>query len=89
MNKMDLVERVAEVLGSKKAAKMAIECVGSAITGALKKKEKVTLVGFGTFSVVKRSARKAKNPRTGEVIKVRAKNAPKFAPGKALKEAVR
>lgn len=88
MNKMDLVDKVAEVLGSKKAAKSAIDCVSSPIKGALQKKEKVTLVGFGTFSVVKRAARKAKNPRTGEIIKIKAKNAPKFAPGKALKESV-
>jgi DNA-binding protein HU-beta len=89
MNKADLINKVAKVLGSKKSAKSAVYCVGSTITGALKKKEKVTLVGFGTFSVVKRAARKAKNPRTGEEIKVKAKNAPKFTPGKALKEAVK
>ena len=89
MNKADLIDKVAEILGSKKAAKSAIDCINSTITGALKKQEKVTLVGFGTFSVVKRAARRTKNPRTGEVIKIKPKNAPKFIPGKALKEAVR
>ena len=55
----------------------------------MKKKEKVTLVGFGTFSVVKRAARKGKTPRTGEEIRIKAKSAPKFIPGKALKAAVK
>jgi len=89
MNKEDLINKVAEILGSKKAAKSAIDCINSTITSALKKQEKVTLVGFGTFSVVQRAARRAKNPRTGEIIKIKPKNAPKFIPGKALKEAVR
>ena len=89
MNKEDLINKVAEILGSKKAAKSAIDCINSTITSALKKQEKVTLVGFGTFSVVQRAARRAKNPRTGEIIKIKPKNVPKFIPGKALKEAVR
>jgi len=89
MNKADLINKVAEILGSKKTAKSAIDCINSTITSALKKQEKVTLVGFGTFSVVQRAARRAKNPRTGEIIKIKPKNAPKFIPGKALKEAVR
>jgi DNA-binding protein HU-beta len=83
------MNKAAEILGSKKAAKSAIDCINSTITSALKKQEKVTLVGFGTFSVVQRAARRAKNPRTGEIIKIKPKNAPKFIPGKALKEAVR
>lgn len=78
MNKADLINKVAEILGSKKAAKSAIDCINSTITSALKKQEKVTLVGFGTFSVVQRAARRAKNPRTGEIIKIKPKNAPKF-----------
>ena len=89
MNKADLINKVAEILGTKKAAKSAIDCINSTITSALKKQEKVTLVGFGTFSVVQRAARRAKNPRTGEIITIKPKNAPKFIPGKALKEAVR
>jgi len=89
MNKADLINKVAEILGTKKAAKSAIDCINSTITSALKKQEKVTLVGFGTFSVAQRAARRAKNPRTGEIIKIKPKNAPKFIPGKALKEAVR
>jgi DNA-binding protein HU-beta len=89
MNKADLINKVAEILGSKRVAKSVIDCINSTITGALRNQEKVTLVGFGTFSVVKRAARRTKNPRTGEVIKIHPKNAPKFIPGKALKEAVR
>ena len=58
------------------------------IIDTLKEKEKVTLVGFGTFNVVKRAPRKAINPRTGKLIKIEAKNALKFTPGKALKKAV-
>jgi DNA-binding protein HU-beta len=59
------------------------------ITKTLKKKGKVTLVGFGTFSVSKRAARKGRNPRTGKEIKIPAKNVPKFSPGKELKTAVK
>jgi DNA-binding protein HU-beta len=54
----------------------------------LKKKDAVTLVGFGTFKVSKRSARKGRNPQTGEEIKIKAKNVPKFVAGKALKDSI-
>jgi DNA-binding protein HU-beta len=55
----------------------------------LKKGDTVTLVGFGTFKVTKRKARKGRNPQTGEEIKIKASKAPKFTPGKSLKEAVK
>jgi nucleoid DNA-binding protein len=88
MNKVDLVNEVAKVVSTKKEAKAAVDCVFSSITKALKKKDTVTLVGFGTFKVSKRKARKGRNPRTGEEIKIKAKNVPKFVPGKGLKDAV-
>ncbi len=88
MNKGDLVNKVAEVVSSKKEAQAAVDCVFSSITQALKKKDTVTLSGFGTFKVQKREARKGRNPATGEEIQIKAKNVPKFTPGKALKDAV-
>jgi len=91
MNKGDLVNEVAKVVSTKKEAKAAVDCVFSSITNALKKKksEPVTLVGFGTFKVDKRKARKGRNPQTGEEIKIEAKRVPKFVAGKALKDAVK
>jgi DNA-binding protein HU-beta len=89
MNKGDLVNEVAKVVGSKKNAQAAVDCVISSVTKALKKKDTVTLVGFGTFKVDKRKARKGRNPQTGEEIKIKAKRVPKFIAGKALKDAVK
>ena len=88
MNKGDLVNEVAKIVSTKKEAQEAVDCVFSAITKALKKKDAVTLVGFGTFKVDKRKARTGRNPQTGEAIKIKAKNVPKFVAGKALKDAV-
>ena len=88
MNKKELINEVAKAMNTKKEAQAAVDCVFSTITKALKKKDTVTLVGFGTFKVNKRKARKGRNPRTGEKIKIKAKNVPKFVPGKALKDAV-
>lgn len=88
MNKSDLVSEVAKVVNTKKEAQAAVDCVFSTITKALKKKDTVTLVGFGTFKVEKRKARKGRNPQTGEVLKIKAKRVPKFVAGKALKDAV-
>jgi DNA-binding protein HU-beta len=88
MNKGDLVNEVAKVVSTKKAATEAVDCVFSTITKALKKKDTVTLVGFGTFKVNKRKARKGRNPQTGAEIKIKAKNVPKFVAGKSLKDAV-
>ena len=89
MNKSDLISEGANVVSTKKAAQDAVDCVISSITRALKKGEDVVLTGFGTFKVVKRKARKGRNPNTGEEIKIKASKAPKFTPGKALKEAVK
>lgn len=89
MNKGDLINEVAQIVSTKKAAQEAVDCVLSSITKSLKKGEDVTLTGFGTFKVVKRKARKGRNPFTGEEIKIKATKAPKFSPGKALKDAVK
>lgn len=89
MTKAELVSAIAanaEI--SKAAAEKALNGFISAVTETLKKGGKVALVGFGTFEVVKRAARKGRNPRTGQEIKIKASKAPKFKPGKALKKAV-
>jgi nucleoid DNA-binding protein len=89
MNKGDLVNEVAKVVATKKAAQDAVDTVFSIIAKSLKKKQDVTLVGFGTFKVNKRKARKGRNPQTGAEIKIKAKTVPKFIPGKALRAAVK
>jgi len=89
MNKGELINEVAKVVGTKKEAQSAVECVISSITRAMKKGEDVTLTGFGSFKVVQRKARMGRNPYTGEEIKIKATRAPKFTPGKGLKEAVK
>ena len=86
--KKDLVNEVAKVVKTKKEAQAAVDCIFSSIKLALKKNQSVTLVGFGTFKVVKRKARTGRNPRTGETIKIKAKRVTKFKAGKALKDAV-
>ncbi len=89
MNKSDLVAKVATATGLTKVhAERAIEATFASITGALKKKEEVRLIGFGTFAVVHRAATEGRNPRTGAKIKIPAKRLPKFRPGKQLKDAV-
>lgn len=88
MNKGDLVNEVGKVVSTKKEAQAAVDCVFSTITRALKKKDTVTLIGFGTFKVAQRKARTGRNPGTGEEIKIKAKKVAKFVPGKALKDAV-
>ena len=86
MNKGDLINEVAKVVSTKKEAQAAIDCVFSSITKALKKNDPVTIVGFGTFKVSKRKARKGRNPKTGEEIKIKASKAPKFVASKAFKD---
>jgi DNA-binding protein HU-beta len=89
MTKAELVSAMASKAEiSKATAEKALNAFISAVTEALKKGNKVALVGFGTFEVVKRAARKGRNPRTGQEIKIKASKAPKFRPGKALKKAV-
>ena len=90
MTKAELVEKMAkDAKISKAAASKALNSFNDSVKKALKKKDgKVTLVGFGTFSKVHRKARKGRNPRTGEAIKIKASNTVRFKPGKALKDAV-
>ena len=88
MNKGDLVEAVAKVVGTKKMAADAIDCILGSITGALKKGDSATFVGFGTFKVAKRAARMGRNPQTGKELKIKAKKVPKFIAGAKLKAAV-
>jgi len=88
MNKGDLINEVAKVVGTKKEAQAAVDCVFASVTDALKRKDKVTVIGFGTFKVEERKARKGINPQTGKAIDIAAKTVPKFVAGKALKEAV-
>jgi DNA-binding protein HU-beta len=79
MNKADLVNQIAEDAGiTKTQATVAIESFMESVTRALKSGKKVTLVGFGTFSVTRRAARKGRNPATGESIRIKAKKVPKF-----------
>ena len=89
MKKVELVEAVAKTTGLTKAdSTRAIDATFAAITGALKKGDKVPLVGFGTFAVSKRAAREGRNPRTGAVVKIAARKAVTFKAGSALKDAV-
>lgn len=89
MNKTDLINEVANVLKTKKDAQAAVDVVLSSIAKALGKGDAVSLVGFGTFKVTERKARKGRNPQTGEEIYIAASKVPKFVAGKALKEAVK
>ena len=89
MNKTELVAAVAEKTGlTKKDAEAAVKAFTDVVSAQLKKGDKVQLVGFGTFEVSKRAAREGRNPQTGAVMKIPASKAPKFKPGKALKDLV-
>ena len=89
MNKSDLVAVVAEKLGAtKRDAEASLNAVVEAITESLVKGEKIQLVGFGSFEVRTRAARKGKNPQTGAEMKIPACKAPSFKAGKALKDIV-
>ncbi len=89
MNKAELINAVAEKAGlSKKDAELAVNGVIDVITGALKKGDKVQLVGFGGFEVKARAARTGRNPKTKEPITIPASKVPVFKAGKALKDAV-
>jgi DNA-binding protein HU-beta len=90
MTKAQIIDGVASGANiSKTAAANAIDSFIKAVTKALKRGERVTLVGFGTFSVTKRKARRGRNPKTGAEIKIPASKAPKFTAGKALKSAIK
>jgi DNA-binding protein HU-beta len=89
MNKSDLIDAVADNADLSKAdAGKAVDAVVNSISKALKQGDKVSLVGFGTFSVRERAARTGRNPKTGETIKIKAGKTPGFKAGKALKDAV-
>ncbi len=88
MNKGELIEKVAKDCNmTKAAADQALNNVLEAITGAVAEGDKVTLIGFGTFSVTKRTAREGRNPQTGKTIQIPAKNIVKFKAGKKLVDA--
>ncbi len=90
MTKAELIDKIAaEADLSKADAGKALGATLDSIKAALKKNQKVTLVGFGTFSVTKRKARKGRNPRTGSPINIPAAKVPRFTSGKALKDAIR
>ncbi len=89
MNKTELIDAIAKEAGlSKKDAGKALDALTNTITKTLKKKDKVALVGFGTFQTSKRAARTGRNPQTGAEIKIPAATVPKFTAGKGLKDAV-
>jgi len=89
MNKSELIESMAADAGiTKAAAKKALDSMMGNVEGALKKGQRVSLVGFGSWSVAKRAAREGRNPQTGKTIKIAAKNVVKFRPGAELKGSV-
>jgi DNA-binding protein HU-beta len=89
MNKADIVDKVAAEAGiTKTQASTALDAAVNSITSSLKKGERVTLVGFGTFSTSQRKARTGRNPQTGKPIKIAAKRVAKFTAGAELKKAV-
>ena len=89
MNKAELVAAIVEDSGlSKKDAEAAVKSFVNVVSEELQKKEKVQLIGFGTFEVSERKARSGRNPRTGETIKIKKTTVPKFKPGASLKKLV-
>lgn len=90
MTKAELVTKMAQGSGmTKKAAEIALESTLKSIRDSLKKGKKVTLVGFGTFSVARRAARNGRNPQTGRAIRIPAARVPRFKAGKDLKSAIK
>ncbi|MBQ1310398.1 MAG: HU family DNA-binding protein [Blautia sp.] len=89
MNKSELIAAMAEKSGlSKKDSEAALKAFVEAVSEELQKKEKVQLIGFGTFETSERAARTGRNPQTGEAIKIKKSVVPKFRPGASLKELV-
>lgn len=89
MNKAQLIDHIAEQAElTKQQAARALEALLAGVTDTLARGGDVTLVGFGSFLVDERAARKGRNPKTGEVVDIAAAKMPKFRPGKALKDAV-
>ena len=90
MNKTELIAAVADKADLSKAdAGRAVDALVEVVGKALKKKDKVSLVGFGTFLVRERAARTGRNPKTGAVLKIKASKTPSFKAGKALKDAIK
>jgi len=90
MNKAGLVEEIAGKVGlTKKDANNVVDAITPAITDSLARNERVTLVGFGTFQVMERKARRGVNPQTGKTIRIPAKKVPKFVAGKSLRQKVK
>ena len=90
MNKASIAEKVQEILGGTKVqAEQVVDTIIDSIVMTLKKGEEVSIAGLGIFSAKQRAARTARNPRTGEAIKVAAMRVPKFRAAKALKDAVK
>jgi len=90
MNKAELISEASEKVGiTKKEIGNIVDAIMEAIRKALSKGEKVTLVGFGTFRVLNRKARRGRNPQTGEELQIPAKKVPKFRAGKNLREKVK
>ena len=89
MNKSDLINEVSKVVSTKSEAQAAVDCILSTIKDTLKNGESVQIAGFGSFKVVNRSARKGRNPQTGEEIQIAARVVPKFVPAQAVKDAVK
>jgi nucleoid DNA-binding protein len=90
MNKQDVVTKIAKDTGiTKTAAAAAVDSIIDGITRSLKKGDAVSFVGFGTFKVSNRKARTARNPQTGDPIKIPKRRVPRFSAGKALKQAVK
>jgi DNA-binding protein HU-beta len=89
LNKAQLIDQIAnDAKITKAAATIAIDSLIANVGKALKRGEKTTLVGFGTFSVSRRKARTGRNPQTGESIKIKAKNIARFKPGKELEDMI-
>ena len=89
MNKSELIDAIARHADiSKAAAGRALDAMVNSIRNSLRKGDIVTLVGFGSFYVGKRTARQGRNPRTGDTIRIKAARVPKFRAGKALKDSV-
>jgi DNA-binding protein HU-beta len=89
MNKADMIDRMAAAAGiSKTQAASAVDAMVDAITGALKKGGRVTLVGFGSFRTAQRAARTGRNPKTGKAIAIAARRVARFIPGAELRQAV-
>jgi nucleoid DNA-binding protein len=88
MNKTDLIDEVMKITNTKKEAQAAVDCFFDTIRQALKHKEQVAVVGFGTFKVASRKARTGRNPKTGEAIMIEARNVLKFTASRALMNGV-